>query len=76
VSKRTHLYIYLLLSPVYFLFGTAAEIPIVERLVKVESEADLDQDSGAIGTMEFLQKGNILWELSKSRHYLYFFSKA
>jgi hypothetical protein len=40
-----------------FLFGTAAEIPIVERLVKVESEADLDQDSEAIGIMEFLQKG-------------------
>jgi hypothetical protein len=26
-------------------------------LVKVESAADLDKDSGAIGTMEFLQKG-------------------
>jgi hypothetical protein len=26
-------------------------------LVKVESEEDLDQDSGAIGTIEFLQKG-------------------
>jgi hypothetical protein len=40
-----------------FLFGTRNRIPIEEHLVKVESEEDLDQDSGAIGTMEFLQKG-------------------
>jgi hypothetical protein len=43
-----------------FLFGTRRRIPIEERLVKVESEADLDQDSGAIGTIEFFQKGKIL----------------
>jgi hypothetical protein len=39
-------------------------------LVKVESEEDLDQDSGAIGIMEFLQKGKIHSSQNnyKSRH--------
>jgi hypothetical protein len=48
------------LSNSIFLFGTRRRIPIEKRLVKVEREADLDQDSGAIGTIEFLQKGRIL----------------
>jgi hypothetical protein len=56
VSKRTLLPFLSSYPYTIFLFGTAAEIPIVERLVKVESEANLDQDSGAIGTMRFLQK--------------------
>jgi hypothetical protein len=68
VSKRTLLPFPSSYSPptVYFLFGTAAEIPIVKRLVKVESEANLDQDSGAIGTMEFLQKGKYTEETQNS----------
>ncbi|MDR2074952.1 MAG: hypothetical protein LBP31_01905, partial [Holosporales bacterium] len=44
----------------------AAEIPIVERLVKEENEVILDQDSGAIGTMEFLQKGKHTEETQNS----------
>jgi hypothetical protein len=33
---------------------------IVRHFVKVENEEDLDQDSGAIGTIEFFQKRKIL----------------
>jgi hypothetical protein len=56
VSKRTHQHSFPLLSSVFFFFGTKKRSQIARHLVKVESEADLDQIRRAIGIMEFLQK--------------------
>jgi hypothetical protein len=53
---------------VFFLFGTRRRIPIEKRLVKVESEEDLDKDRGAIGTIEFLQKGRIHSSQNNYKH--------
>jgi hypothetical protein len=60
LSKRTHLYPFLLSPVVFFLFGTKKRDQIVRDFVKVESAADLDKVGRAIGIIEFSKKENIL----------------